>query len=81
MIDKKLEELQNKLQQYIELKISYHNDVCSIENENGYYCSCCFDYADKLVHLHRVYDYDGNIDDKFLICPKCKTKVLNPENK
>lgn len=74
----------NKLEEHLrllrELDLQFENDVYYQDLGNGEkdgpFCSCCFDFNEKLVRLHKNLDQNNEKDYKLLVCPKCKTKVL-----
>ena len=69
--------LQNKLDQTLALGLEFENNVYYAVEGNtkeGPYCSCCYDFYDKLVHLHSSFDAKEKSD--VYICPKCKTKII-----
>ena len=72
----KYNELKSKLDQTLLLGLEFKNNVYYMVNEDKKedpYCSCCYDFYDKLVRLHSIFDEKEGHD--IYICPKCKTKV------
>ena len=76
----KYNDLKNKLDQTLLLCLEFKNNAYYIVNgdkKEGPYCCCCYDFYDKLVHLHSIYDKKER--NYIYICPKCKTKVLKED--
>lgn len=73
-------DLEKHLRILSELDLYFEDDVYYQKLGNGEkdgpFCSCCFDFNEKLVRLHKNLDQNNERDYKLLVCPKCKTKVL-----
>lgn len=74
----KIDDLKKKEYVISELDIKFENGAYYKDYYNekdGPYCSCCFDFSDKLVHLHEKIGNNENNDCYNYICPKCGTKI------
>ena len=75
----KIEDLKNKEDLMYELDIRFENGAYYKDynhEKEGPYCSCCFDFNDKLVRMHKFYEKDTKNNIYNYICPKCKTKIF-----
>lgn len=75
----KIEDLKKKEYIMSELDIKFENSAYYKDyyhEKDGPYCSCCFDFNDKLVRMHETCITDAQNNHYNYICPKCKTKIL-----
>ncbi|MBO6180434.1 hypothetical protein J6O86_01950 [bacterium] len=75
----KIEDLKKKEELMSDLDIKFENGAYYKDYYNekeGPYCSCCFDFNDKLVRMHEICENDAKNNIYNYICPKCKTKIL-----
>lgn len=75
----KIDDLKKKEYVMSELDIKYENDAYYKDynrEKEGPYCSCCFDFNDKLVRMHT--QIGKNLEDNYynFVCPKCKTMIF-----
>ena len=74
--------LKEKLEETENLRLEFKDNayyMFDCDKKEGPYCSCCYDFHGKLVHLHSKRDSSRNEDIYF--CPKCKIEIeMSDEN-